>query len=984
MLRILNRLLLWQKFMILGVLALVLTAFPLFLYLQEAQKLVSYTETELEGIPHFGKVFDLVRLTQLHRGMNNIVLSGNQSVLAKRDAIGVEINSKMESIEQSLNKEVPGSTMATQFANVKKNWSNLYPQVKAGKIEAKQSFTEHTKLINALIKASSSVVDQFGLALDPDADTYYLIDASLVQLPPLVEAVASVRGIGAGMLEETSALLQQRLLLDSLLDRAGSRRAGLEGALEHAMDANAELKTELVADHQALQAAIQAAFKLTSNEIIQTDNFKMKPVEYFDKMTEAIDLQFKFQTKLLKKLEELLRQRITEKKSAMWLLGGSALVFALFAGLVGWWVVRSITRPLLFAVRVAQQVAAGDLSSKVEVRTQNEMGALMRALGGMITNLQTFEEAQQEMARQHKAGMVDQLMPLEHLSGSYRNMANSINLLVQEHLHVKRRIVDVVSSYANGHFEEKIERLPGQELQISLAIDSVQQGLASAAHEAVVNARIKQALDACSTCVLIADAKGEIIYANQALRQMFDTAEQDMRQHLPEFNSHQVLGSGLDIFYRNTDQQRPLLAQFSATYKTEMQIGRRCFALSATPILGIATQRLGTVVEWQDRTLEKSIEKEVAAIVQGAAQGDFTPRLQLQDKAGFFAQLAGNINHLMETAEVGLNDVVRVLGAMARGDLSERITLDYQGTFGRLKQDANLTSERLHEIIEQVRNAADSLNTAAEQVNSTAQALSASAAEQAESVVRTSGSVVQMTASVAQNAENAKVTDGRAVQSFEQAQQGGVAVKQTVDAMQKIAAKISIVDDIAYQTNLLALNAAIEAARAGEHGKGFAVVAAEVRKLAERSQVAAKEIGELAGTSVEISSRSGELLESMIPSIQQTSNLVREISAASEQQTGGLQQISGAMNRLSETTQQNAAASEELAATSQQMSAQSSHLQKLMEFFDIGALNRIEPANRSSAHFANDGQALSKVSKTARVNKLTPSVLRDESMFKRF
>jgi methyl-accepting chemotaxis protein len=391
----------------------------------------------------------------------------------------------------------------------------------------------------------------------------------------------------------------------------------------------------------------------------------------------------------------------------------------------------------------------------------------------------------------------------------------------------------------------------------------------------------------------------------------------------------------MDIFHKNPAHQRSMVSSMRTTHRTQIQVGSVHFGLTANPIFDAAGQRIGAVVEWLDRTVEVGIEREIAAVVQAAGQGDFTHRLNVEGKSGFFANLSTGMNQLMDTSEKGLGDVAEVLGAFAQGDLTRRIERDYQGLFGKVKDSANTTAENLSRVLGEVRAAADALTGAANQVSATAQSLSQAASEQAASVEETTAQIDVMSASISQNSDNAKVTDGMATKASREAGEGGGAVSQTVGAMKQIAAKIGIVDDIAYQTNLLALNAAIEAARAGEHGKGFAVVAAEVRKLAERSQSAAKEIGELAANSVATSERAGKLLEAIVPSIQKTSELVQEIAAASSEQSESVVQIGGAMGQLTKATKQHASASEELAATSEELSAQAGQLQQSVAFFRI-------------------------------------------------
>lgn len=310
--------------------------------------------------------------------------------------------------------------------------------------------------------------------------------------------------------------------------------------------------------------------------------------------------------------------------------------------------------------------------------------------------------------------------------------------------------------------------------------------------------------------------------------------------------------------------------------------------------------------------------------------------------AALLALIAGVWVTMSITRPISL--AASVANRMAEGDLTARVTVNSRDEAGMLLQAISTMTERLSQVVSDVRQSSDTLSSASEEMSATAQSLSQASTEQAASVEETSASVEQMTASIGQNTDNAKITDQMASKAASEAAEGGQAVRKTVEAMKQIAQKISIIDDIAYQTNLLALNAAIEAARAGEHGKGFAVVAAEVRKLAERSQVAAQEIGEVAGSSVELAERAGKLLDEMVPAIRKTSELVQEITAASQEQSSGVGQINTAMTQLSQLTQQNASSSEELAATAEEMSGQAQQLQAAIAFFKVEGVSSNAPS----------------------------------------
>jgi methyl-accepting chemotaxis protein len=342
--------------------------------------------------------------------------------------------------------------------------------------------------------------------------------------------------------------------------------------------------------------------------------------------------------------------------------------------------------------------------------------------------------------------------------------------------------------------------------------------------------------------------------------------------------------------------------------------------------------------------------KEVMRVLDALANGDLSQKYSVLSEAELkqmgealnstidvlIAQKEGEI----ETQEAA-KEVSRVISALAEGDLTQRYEISSKGELKRMGDALNKTIDVLNDLISKVMENTLNISSASVQISNSAQQLSEGATNQASSVEEISSSMEEMTANIQQNTSNSRQTEKIASKASIDIIESKESVNETESSMKLIASKISIIGEISRQTNLLALNAAVEAARAGEHGRGFAVVAAEVRKLAERSQMAATEIDEVSAKSVFVAQKSGQMLNDVVPNIQKTADLVMEITASSNEQSSGSEQINNAIQNLNLVVQENAATAEEMAAGAEELSAQAENLQDAISFFKIEGMQHL-------------------------------------------
>ncbi|TAK91765.1 MAG: HAMP domain-containing protein [Burkholderiaceae bacterium] len=948
---VMDRLTFPKKIGLLGLIfALPMLALTLYLFDRLNESIV-FTETEHAGVPLVAGARGVLPLVQAHRGTSQLYLNAatrDPALATKLDQIEAQADKALAALESADKQYGASFGTAKSLTEIHNDWNAL--KVVGKTMNAQENWTRHNALVDRLFAYVSQSADASNLTLDPELASYYVMDAVVNRLPAMAEYAARLRGMGSGIIK--SGQIDQESYANLKVQRQLFERESkaLDSGLQKAIQVTPAIKASMEAGKEAVVKAANQFNNEMLDKLVKGEVKKLDAADYFKAGSQVVDAAYALFDVGAQQLGRLLEQRVAadsrRKHLALYGTLATLVVLAyLFAGML-----LAVRRGLNTIREATQRVAAGDATETVQFSGRDELRDVANAVNQMIATLRSFVQAQLDMALAHnETGVISHRMPDEKFTGAYRDMAANVNQMVGEHIAINAKFVDLVGQYSNGDFSSVMDDLPGEKKRISEAAEVVRLKMQQAEQDARETLKIKIALDNASVNIMVVDNTGTVQYLNDAANALMQTRESSLRNALPGFAAAKVRGSHFDALYQSGSQSGSMLANLCQAQRSEIQLGDLTFRIQTNAIVDTQGQRLGTVIEWLDRTVEVGMENEIADIVSAAASGDFSKRVAVQGKEGFFLELAHGMNQILQTNEIGLNEVVRVLGGLAQGDLTQDIDKEFSGTFAKLKDDANETNAKLAEIIGQIREAAEAINSAATEISTGNADLSQRTEEQASSLEETASSMEELTVTVKQNADNARQANQLANSASEIASKGGAVVGEVVSTMnsisessKKIVDIISVIDGIAFQTNILALNAAVEAARAGEQGRGFAVVASEVRSLAQRSANAAKEIKGLISDSVQkvesgsaLVNQAGQTMSEIVTSVKRVTDIMQDITNASVEQSSGIEQVNDAITQMDKVTQQNAALVEEAAAAAESMAEQSQRLARMVAIFRV-------------------------------------------------
>jgi methyl-accepting chemotaxis protein len=382
--KLLGNLTLGRKFLILALLSALIVAVPLIAYLRDSNEAVAAAQREREGILPAQELLRVMQLLQQQRRLSASVLDGNAAMESQRAAGREALDKATEVFARTANNGISNPGFVREWTAVEAQSKALGQAVTARTIDAPAAYAGHTALVARLLDLLDLTADHYGLSLDPEAEGYHLMMASLFHRPLLTEALAQARARGTLYLSKPEAVTaDMRGEMGRLMQQVQMHHRQAGRAMEKVFSADARLKAKLAGIGAESEKLYENVLKLTREQFAEAASTPLGSAAYIRVHTEAIDAQFRLNSAALEALDGVLAERIAAVRKRQLVVLGIVLLIALLAAAVSYRVMRAIAVPLTQALGMAQRFSSGDLTQRAGSPAKDEIGRLLDALNTM-------------------------------------------------------------------------------------------------------------------------------------------------------------------------------------------------------------------------------------------------------------------------------------------------------------------------------------------------------------------------------------------------------------------------------------------------------------------------------------------------------------------------------------------------------------------------------------------------------------------------
>ncbi len=391
-LQLMNRISYSRKMLLISVIFILPLVLVVSLLISKLNHQITTTQQEHQGLQYITELGPLLKHLPQHRGMSATYLGGSKSFLGKLQAQRSIITKDIQNVD-AINREF-GAAFQTdaQWSRIKQAWKTLENK-QFENSDTEVVFKQHSALIADVIALVRLVANKSNLTLDPELDSFYLMDSVVNQLPPTIEELAQLRGLASGLLASKLITTAHKQKLTALGSSTASKLQAMELGLASAFEANGGLREQLAGNLALLGSSRHTLLEMVDKNILNVENIyevELGASEAFSIGSKVVDAGFELMDGATRALEQILSQRISAMQRELTLAAGgslAALVIAIYLFVAFY---TSVSNTIASLKQASTRLANSDLTVEFPRDSQDELGDVAAAFNTVTQNFRTL------------------------------------------------------------------------------------------------------------------------------------------------------------------------------------------------------------------------------------------------------------------------------------------------------------------------------------------------------------------------------------------------------------------------------------------------------------------------------------------------------------------------------------------------------------------------------------------------------------------